>query len=170
MRRSVLLVMLGFVAAVGCLNHAHRLVKMPTPPPRIDVEHWAESISDDYVLEWRLEIARRYPDAVIVICHGDDNEKGEWCFYPDKSINFGIGLVNTPLPPFTVVSGVAKLKAKYPGRTIVLMTCNPGHHRLTIPGVVYSLESVWLEPDRFQKSRSILHPEHVGNIFEFVEN
>lgn len=165
---SSVLVVLSIGLATYCvINTVHP--HLPPPSPDITVVQWAESIPAFQVAAWKLETSRRYPNAVLVICHGED-VGGVWSFFPDKVSTVGPVSWITPLPTFPVTEGIAKLKRQYPGRRIVLMTCNPHHHRLTIPGVSYSLDSVFLLPDRLLSMRSLLEPTDVGNVFEFVED
>lgn len=170
MRRSLVYFIVGFLVAVSTINFSHRYhVGRRDAVPRIDVVQWSQSIADEQVAQWRIEVARKYPDAVIIVCHGDD-EDGHWVFCPDEAVMVGpIGIV-TPLPRFSVEEGIKSVQKQFPGRTIVLITCNPGHYHLTVPGVVYALDNVWLEPDRFLMDRSEKKPNNVGNIFEFQTN
>lgn len=106
---------------------------------------------------WAEEVSRRFPDALIVISHGG-SVIGEWVM--------------------VMPGGVAKttdvalsLTKAYPGRDIVLIVCNPGHHVIDIPNVHYALDDVWKYPDRHvteeQVGRSQEFPEGIGNIYEF---
>jgi hypothetical protein len=136
--------------------------------PTVHVWHGLETIQlvhDEGVPEsveaWKVEIARRFPDAFVLFSHGGDNDKGVWTCYAEP----GSKMRGKP------VQQVAdELHAKFPDRKIVLIMCNPGHHRITTPNVYYALDSVWFETDRStdatERARAV--PEFVGNIFEFV--
>lgn len=157
-------------------------------PPMVDIECLDRSI-EPYAEMWRLEISRRFPDALGVIVHGGDFVEGHW-------------IVGTAWQNWKHVTPIEEVITHYehiyPGRVIVLVSCNPGHVRLTShPGVYYALDSVWVYPDRQmdkagaagqklntldktmwnillgdeskQQSRSEMFPGYVGSIFEFIE-
>lgn len=161
---SVLLFVTGFSLGRCVIN-----TRSPQAGP-VDMVCLADSLEWSVEL-WRSEIARRYPGAVGLVCHGGD--MGHWTLHPDHRRL--VLLPTGPIPfylqdrPFPVEQEIAVLRAKYPGRRIVLVVCNPGHYRLNIPGVSYALESVWAVPDRSLNPRSQQHPEDVGNVFEFQE-
>lgn len=85
---------------------------------------------------WHNEINRRFPNAVGLMLHGGEIVNGEWFVKPD-----GRFLVRT-------ADLVRQEQAKFPGKTIVVIACNPGHLTLGIPGVYYAKDSVWCIPDR----------------------
>jgi hypothetical protein len=165
--KSIVGFLLGFILALGVINirdisRDYTIVRRDYVP-HLTWIHWSESVPTSDMKLWQDEIASKYPDAVVVCCHGND-DKGVWSFHPDTVI----AGFRVPLPPIPVEAGVAKLKREYPGRTIVLLTCNPGHHRLTIPGVVYSLNNVWIEPDKHAAQHD--DDDATGNIHEFVQS
>lgn len=106
-----------------------------------------------YAVGWQKEIARRVPNAVGVLCHGGDFEQGRWIVASDsKHIQ-------------TARDVVLKYKDMYPGRTIVLLSCNPGHIKLGVPGVLYAHSSVWCVPDRELKP-SMSDAERMAKLFD----
>lgn len=90
---------------------------------------------DRYAEAWKTEIARRFPNAFVVFVHGNETADGIWAC---QTMN---GMV-------PVADIVLYWQSKYPKRTIVLLSCNPGHLTLGVPGVYYFRNSVWLVPDR----------------------
>ena len=148
-----------------------------------------------YAAGWQKEIARRFPDAVGVLCHGRSFIHNEWIV---SAQSFG--------HLSTAQDVVAYEKARYPGKVIVLLCCNPDHLDLGISGVYFARDSVWCIPDRAMtntltyrmalydvpdaycprdmlpspkhgvvmdgpaKSRWEEDPGVVGNIFEFIED
>lgn len=114
----------------------------------------------DYTLPlWEKEIARRFPDAYVVAVHGGD-VAGQWvCQNPDNISE----LISTR-------SLAEKLVAKYPGREIVLLSCNPGHYHLNMPHVWHALDDVWFLPDEWNNEDRSADIAWVGNIWEFVNN
>jgi hypothetical protein len=102
---------------------------------------------------WQKEIARRFPDAVGVLCHGGEFVAGQWIV---SAKAYGRDLTAQDITRFE--------QARYPGRVIVLLCCNPGHLDLGISGVYFSLDSVWCVPDRsltpdmFREARQKLGP------------
>lgn len=86
---------------------------------------------------WQKEIARRFPDAVGVLCHGGEFVDGQWIV---SAKAYGRDLTAQDIARFA--------QAHYPGRVIVLLCCNPGHLKLGIPGVYHADDSVWCVPDR----------------------
>jgi hypothetical protein len=153
--------------------------------PPVIVECLDRSI-EPYAEMWRVETARRFDNAVVIICHGGDFEAGRF-------------IVGAGLQPWKHVSTAAEVvrhfQTLYPTRTLVLVACNPGHLKLRIPGVYYALNNVWVYPDRdiqraeaagevlatwtsdwkhllegdSTRSRSEVSPDFVGSIFEFVK-
>lgn len=144
--------------------------------PRVIIEVLDTSL-EQFAPMWRDEIARRFDSAVGILVHGGELFPTEW----------GVGTFPKPKHIQDVVKDVQK---RYPGRTVVILACNPGHLKLGIPGVYYAHSSVWCVPDRalspemfreekFQMMnghwldvkedlpRSKVEPDVVGNIFEF---
>lgn len=134
----------------------------PTTVGHVDALVYSESLTQ-YVDMWRAEVARRFPDAVLIVSHGNDID-GQWQFVPDMTF----GPVDVPLAPIPVKDEVKRIQAKYPGRTIVIMSCNPGHYHLSLSNVAYALDSVWCVPDKIDAGR--YGDASVGNVFEFEFN
>jgi hypothetical protein len=162
-RRTVKATFLTGLVMLGAWGHAASqkiefgFHTAPSVPGRIDVVSYVDAPNmAQFLVMWRTEVQRRYPDAVMVVCHGTDYN-GKWCAAPMIDGRFGL------LIPMDVF--VPRIQKKYPGRRIVMVTCNPGHYRLNIPGVVYALDSVWMQTDvDLRKDIAI------GNIYEFTEN
>lgn len=127
----------------------------------------SESFGEATVTAWRVEIARRFPGAVAVFGHGGDD--GEWIIVPDYVMPGLFGTVVIHGTPRPLVDVIAETKAKYPGRFIVCVVCNPGHYKLDRPGVAYAMDEVWLQPDKspMTSDRNATSPDAVGNIYEF---
>lgn len=90
-----------------------------------------------YTADWQVEVARRFPDSVMVIAHGGDAVQGQWAIYP--TLSQGV-LIETE---------IRREQAAHPGRTLVILSCNPSHDVLHgFPNVYYAGSSVWLIPDR----------------------
>jgi hypothetical protein len=138
---------------------------------------------DRYAPMWQKEVSRRFPNAVGVLVHGGNFVEDEWI----------VGTAISPGHVTHVQSIVKHYQELYPGRTLVLLACNPGHLKLGIPGVYYAMSSVWCVPDRQVEggglfgrlkmsdgevgesslpavlaARSEGDPDVVGNVFEFV--
>jgi len=110
-----------------------------------------------YERYWVRETHRRYPNALIIMAHGFNYQEEWWCEYT------GLRLIR--------VTDLVKLTRKqYPVRRIVLVICNPGGYTLTLSNVSYSLENVWVMPDRAIHPRSTITPNSSGNIYEMQEN
>jgi len=156
---------------------AGRLLLRPFPPVSsppsvyvydgVKVERQVEGQQyDKFVEAWKIEVARRFPDALLFVCHGSTGfdittgEKG-WYLFPEAQ-----GRI-----PVRVDVALRGIKVANPGRTIVLLSCNPDHFRLTgLSNVYYALDAIWLWPDKNVEdtSRIRAEPRVVGNIFEFV--
>lgn len=121
---------------------------------------------------WKKEIARRFHCSVGIVVHGGEFVEGQWLVKTS-------GLSSCVARPAAEV--VRHYQGMYPNRTIVLISCNPGHLSLGVPGVWYARANVWVVPDRemtpentgmhwafFGKSRWEEYPDAVGSIFEFV--
>jgi hypothetical protein len=112
-----------------------------TPAPGIDSPDVVMEVLDPslrpYELMWQTEIGRRFHNVVGVMVHGGNHLEGVW---DTSAISLGRWV--------TVNDVVAKAKERFPGRTVVLISCNPGHRKLGIPGVYYAHSNVWLVPDR----------------------
>jgi hypothetical protein len=91
---------------------------------------------EQFAPAWQTEIARRFPNAVGILCHGGQYELGRWIVKTDSS------------HLMTARDLALVYQHLYPGRTIVLLACNPGHLALGIPGVYHFHSSVWCVPDR----------------------
>lgn len=149
----------------------------PQAPPTVIVETLDESLQP-FSNFWRTEVARRFPDAVVVACHGGEFIEGEWLV---KSPEFGKAAI-------TADKLAQHFKDKYPGRVIVMLACNPGHLHLHVSGVYHAMDSVWCLPDRATMSdqvhnrlmldggfgeredRWVGDPNVVGSIFEFLQD
>lgn len=94
---------------------------------------------------WKVEIARRFPDAVGVLCHGGVFIEGEW---------YGTALTYGHFTPMADI--VRHEQALHPGATIVLLACNVNHLKLGVPGVYYATDSVWCRPDRSLMPNDVL--------------
>lgn len=156
---SVLAVLITLAFGTGLASgprhvlHVYHGVQIESPLPG---ENVAQSM--DY---WRVEIARRFPDAYAVAVHGGDIA-GQWLVQdPDD--------ISKLIPVATLAH---RLQVRFPGRVIVLLSCNPGHYKLGIPGVYHAVDSVWFVPD---KDADNTDPERqaersdVGNIYEFTD-
>jgi hypothetical protein len=106
---------------------AHNDVVMEVLDPSLEV----------FAPMWQKEIGRRFPNAVGVLCHGVEFVNGQWIV---SAKAYGRDLTAQDIVRFE--------QAHYPGRTIVLLCCNPGHLKLGIPGVYHADDSVWCVPDR----------------------
>lgn len=144
--------------------------------PRIDYVLLSESIAP-FVDMWRDEVSRRYSNAVVVFVHGDDRQ-GQWVVIPDviepadgllAAMGFHEQVRHLDARPIRQV--INDVKARFPGRHIVMVTCNPGRYRLDdVDGVSYSLDNIWLVPDRYLHERTTMDPDTDGNVFELLEN
>lgn len=123
---------------------------------------------DQSINFWRREVIRRFPDAYVVDCHGNDFH-GVWCLY------FEDAKMIVPAHDYAVY-----LRAKMPNRVIVFLACNPCGHDLGVPGVYHAMDSVWFVPDKdiphvdTDQMIEQLHyvdsePGVVGNVFEFTD-
>jgi hypothetical protein len=91
-----------------------------------------------YEAMWKAEIGRRFDNAVGILVHGGDFVEGQWI----------VGASFTPGHVTLTKDAVEQVMKMYPGRTVVLLACNPGHLNLGIPGVYHSTANVWCVPDR----------------------
>jgi hypothetical protein len=112
-----------------------------------------------YVTDWQTEVARRYGDAVVVFCHGDDRE-GRWVFTPDR-----------PWAVEPVADAIVRLRRSpvVGNRRIVLVTCNPGRYWLprdSGPVSFCSRGDVYLRTDKATMRRP---RDATGNVFELAE-
>lgn len=136
--------------------------------PAVIVDVKDESLVE-YAPAWQREIARRFPNAVAILCHGGTIIEGQW-------------LAKTDWKYCQLVSDVVKAEqVKYPGRTVVILCCDGDHIQLHgLPNVYQALNYVYCVPDRAvpaaegNDSRLTLDgtradaDDAVGNIFEFV--
>lgn len=107
---------------------------------------------------WKTETARRFPNAIMVFCHGGEL-MGQWAMKPENG------------QPVEFVADLArKLHEEFPTRPIVLICCNPGHHTLNIPHVYHALDDVWMRPDKDGNPFITMFPHAVGNIWEFTDD
>jgi hypothetical protein len=187
MRRLFALLALLIVAyVVAGVSRAPRAAVAGSPAVIVEV---ADPSLVPYALMWQREIARRFPNAVGILVHGGDVVEGQWI----------VGTSYSPWRHSMLVSDLVRhYQRLHPDRTIVLLTCNPGHIRLRIPGVYYATSDVWCVPDRElteemftsgvdlcavsaqfipfpvpvpsrpRPTRAQLKPDNVGNVFEFI--
>lgn len=153
------LALLIALTLAGCAPRRPAIVERPAPE--------VTSISlcrdmDDNREAWEREAARRFDRPVVLLVHGE-TVLGRWMAFPDGA---------PPLPQRWLASFV---KASFPGRPIVLMSCNPGRLKLGVPGVWYSRELCWVVPNRNSKiggpwrlSIDGTVKRGVGDIWEFV--
>jgi hypothetical protein len=133
-----------------------------------------------FAVDWQVEVGRRFPKALVILCHGGNFIEGEW------SVKAAVRW------PYTSAQHLVRhYQQLYPDRVVVLLACNVGHLKLNVPGAYYAHSSVWCEPDRatggapendyrmldddpesplggHEASRWTVDPEVVGNVFEFI--
>jgi hypothetical protein len=114
----------------------------PTPTPKVLAQPPVIVECLDPTLEmfaplWRAEIGRRFDNAAVILVHGGDFVAGEWI------VAAGFGGHVTPVKEI-----VKRFQKLHPGRTICLISCNPGGVKLGIPGVYYGRSNIWCVPDR----------------------
>ena len=149
----------------------------PKPPPlAVDVQVLDPSL-EGYAAAWRTEVSRRFPDAVVLLMHGGNFVGDQWICTAKSFAMYT-----------TVPEVIAYEQAKFPGRTIVVLACNPGHiHLHGFPNVYIAYDSVYCVPDRAvgdnpenalelldsgydpALSRWSADPNVYGNIYEFQE-
>lgn len=186
MKKALGSVVLGtFVGSLLLANFLTPARKFADPSPDIVMESLDPTVLP-YENLWATEITRRFHGAVGVIVHGGDFVEGQW-------------VVGTSWQPWKHITPVEEVLTHfehlYPDRTIVLVSCNPGHvHLHGHPRVWYALDSVWVFPDRAMgketeagakfrtidnnlwaailadndQNRWTKFPTIVGSIFEFV--
>lgn len=154
-----LLLVSAFISGAGVNNrpvhHWHGLTVQSPLFQTYQADQVRESME-----QWKIEVARRFPDALIYATHGGDF-MGEW---GALSPNGGVERVRDL---------ALRLKRENPGRIIVLVICNPGHYHLKIPGVYHALDSVWFAPDKDADNTNAgraIQRANVGNIFEFIDD
>jgi len=127
------LVLFGAIAALSLMAfHSSR----PVPRHGVVMEVLDPSLARFAPL-WQKEIARRFPYAVGVLCHGGNFVGDQWIV---SATSYGRNLTAQDIANYE--------KARYPGRVIVMLCCNPGHLDLGISGVYFATDSVWCVPDR----------------------
>lgn len=140
MKRFVFVMLALFVLAFicGCASKPQqRIASGELPQPGVVMEVLDPSLSQ-YSALWSREISRRFPHAVGILVHGGDFVPGQWIVGSDPT--------HEHVEPVQDV--VRRIQARYPDRTVVLVSCNPGHLKLGIPGVYYGTDSIWCVPDR----------------------
>jgi hypothetical protein len=127
-----------------------------------------ESQYTESIAAWKIEVARRFPTALIVFSHGGAartalrGSQPDWYLGPEVE-----GMI-----PTLVRDKAAELVRLYPNRVIVFISCNPSHIRLHgLPNVYYALDTVWQQTDKSGRNGEAIQaePNVVGNVFEFVE-
>jgi hypothetical protein len=150
MRRILWLI--GTLIAGGCNCHAPLDVSPPLTPGITWVsdggDHgWTWEDRND----WSYEIAKRFnlQSVVALTAHGGPNSDNVWC------VETSHGLYSTALRAW-------ELRAQYPNKTIILLSCNPQHDAaLWMPTNVYFVtDSLWLEPDFVYQQQAQLTFKH----------
>lgn len=183
--QAVVAVLAATLVVVGLLS-----VAVPTKQyessnnPRVVVQCLDQSLIP-YADLWKNEATRRFDSAVVIECHGGSIEDGKWV------MKAGWQPWEKLVPVETVI---ARYRALYPNRELILISCNPDHIVLHgYPHVWYAKSSIWVIPDRAltpammrngedrlrwdsgfdpvdaSKSRSDLDPDVVGSVFELIE-
>lgn len=114
-----------------------------------------------YTVGWEREAQKRFSEPLLVMGHGNDF-LGSWCVWAS------VGGQEVPIPVEWMVGTVQEA---HPGRTIVLIVCNPHGEKLKGSNVWYARRSVWLVPN-LEAGRSDVRGDQndVGSIWEFVES
>jgi hypothetical protein len=138
-KRFLIGVLYSLVILIGLGGCASRPAvpsrELPQPPVVMEV---LDPSLQQYAPMWQREIGRRFPYAVGILVHGGDFVPGQWIAGSDPT--------HEHVEPMQQV--VHRIQARYPDRTVVLVSCNPGHLKLGIPGVYYGTDSIWCVPDR----------------------
>jgi hypothetical protein len=137
---TIIFTMFVVVVVLASLAPEHRPATTVTGQPPVIMETLDPAL-DRYERMWRDEIARRFTNAVGILVHGNDWVEGEWIV----SSHAQRGRHVTP-----VRKVIAKYRAKYPNRTLVLLACNTGHLKLDGVGgnVFFFKNPVLCIPDR----------------------
>jgi hypothetical protein len=94
----------------------------------------------EFVNDWQAEIGRRFHNSEMVLAHGGQFVEGQWIVGTERMYG---GHVET------MEDVIARAEKCGPGRTIVILCCNPDHVVLHgHPNVWYAKSSVWCVPDR----------------------
>jgi hypothetical protein len=169
-----LLILLGFGLGRGVINTStlsHLWTTTPTYHGLTVIQHAYGEDVDESIVAWRIEVTRRFSNAVIIMGHGGTLPNGEW----------GLLLMDKHNAFIPMKDEVARVQALYPGRVVVLVCCNPDGLLLHMPNVYHAVDSVWFDTD---KSLPNLKPEdqpeanegrkdlpgYVGNIYEFNDD
>lgn len=153
---------LGFVLGTGAINtdrlFAFYYEHVQTPSIDVEVHAYVGADQAAVVQAWKDEVARKYTDAVLIICHGTDYN-GQWCFVPQRLVMTPLGPMVQFGRPVPVSEGIKLFRKKYGMRRLVLATCNPGHYRLSfLDGpVTYATDNVYVYTDRLVRSRMAEH-------------
>lgn len=182
MKRALTLILLSLIVLLGIGGCGQTSNVTRSPAVSMNV---LDPTLYEYSVMWQIEVARRFPDAVVIMVHGNDFVRGQWIVGSDASREH--------------VETLDAVIARYqqPNRPFVVISCNPDHLVLhDRPGVFYFMNSVWLVPDRdtalvtpetalrrllfgqraaaaerktLTAGRWLQAPEVNGNIFEAVE-
>lgn len=162
------LVILIAIFLMACTAFVVR--SLPPVPSQLTIINLDESFQGNDAA-WERQIEKVYPAAVVVFAHGGDVD-GQWALHPDHFAKNEEGEVELVWDKVILVHDeIAKLHHMYPGRTIVLISCNPSHHLLHGEhGVVYADREVWVTPDSDAPHlRLEMNPDDgVGDIHEFI--
>lgn len=162
MKRFLLLVLYSLIVTLG-LGGCGDGKQAVSQNPSVIIESLVQ-LPPGIESMWQVEIGRRFNNAVGIIVHGGDFEQGRW-------------IVGSSRQPWkhveTAAEVVQRYQELYPYRTIVLVSCNPGHLKLGVPGVFYATSDVWMVPDRAVTandlmSRQLLRPDYLPEGFPFA--
>ncbi len=121
--RCLLLILLA-----GCTTQ--RFAEVP-PTPQVSLICLDRNQVEN-VRRWESEACKRLTNPVVVFCHGAG--AFVWTMYPDNG------------PPIPVEAAAWLLHSIYPGRDILLITCNASGKSLDVPRVWYADTIVWCKP------------------------
>lgn len=128
--------LLGLIVLLCAGCHSVHPVERNVPPKTIHIvwsADWTQWRQDN----WERELRTRFhQDLVIIYVHGGyDQLRQKWMLVPDK-----------PMVMVEAEVAVRIIHSIYPGRTVVLAACNPGHVMMYVPNTVYAVDSMWFEP------------------------
>lgn len=108
-------------SACGLLEYCWPISSSPVAevrPQQTVIVECLDPTLEPFANGWKTEVARRFPDAVVILVHGGNFVEGQWIVEGD----YASGMHVQP-----VEDVILKYEKLFPHRPIVLTACNPGH-------------------------------------------
>lgn len=163
---------LFLVEVCGCAASPVATIQPTSRPvaPNVVEDEWEPEWPSSWEDAWGRDCEQRFgPGCVVVYCHGWYTVHGHWLVIP-TNLNG-----QQEQRPWWAEDLIAFEQKNRPGRTIVLLCCNPDGCVLHgFPNVFYSTHDTFMDPDCNVDAvrvrvRALMNPGVTGNAGQLIE-